>query len=1404
MTEKAQTSVALKKNIAEYTVDVTIDAKYQPIQEVMARYHGLQDGLTTYLKELCHPYKNWQYIVKETWTYCLGYFYELTTHPSGPEAAALYMNTIFEALNAAKDTQVSSDAFSLFYLFSQKLIKDTPKDVIIEKYLPVVNLGFAMADQLPDERFVILAKSHYRLNKLARNFYDTISETLEMGNSQYMCINSLMIHYLRFTYSYWLSEKNPKDWFSEDTGKVIKPLISEIFEPISHEGINSYVARLDQTINSKDRLLRDKLKEMIELPGYGDIVAHFNKIPSIINQSQLDETLKHQYELIFLFHIMNTPGLSTIHEETIREINRIIKYLINHSDYDNNKTLIQKTTGILKNTVRQYPNTVLRCVLNMGKGVYESNNSALVNFFNHSIISLGFQTPDFQGISNDWQIIGNSAHIENIRTCMELIRLNPSWSKKLISSLIVNLSLCGVIIKDTDLFPREITNFLNSDTKQVYNLIKQLMRLFPAYFNELGAEGQLRDISTRMDESCKRNDTLIHFLRKQSHVESSNKILSVVEAALEFWVTRNKEVLRGYLPPDIYSQQENSGQYVDGVHAVINQIFQLNGLKTVSDLLTLGDDYFTGVLNAVGQDYAADLEKVALTISFYKLLHQKYSSGFGEIDSIIAQVHTSAFPELDNLVKAISEPTTYAKLEGVLQHLVKLKELIQSTKQFEVREDIYRKRHISTEIPSMYGSYHEVKFDALGLTFRLETLVNTLFEELIDGVDLSFITRAALSRIYDYLKLYKQALIVDGIAIREFDRQLFLLETGLSLRGFTFSQYVDIFKELSHVLRNIVNDYFNNMHIETLKEILEQLPRHKLLPKYCSDDSDDADVFDRVSEVFLRDTIAMSLGLQSLDLFITRVVNTLRREAERIPADKHHLLVTYNPDNAVTSIVEPVLKVSNVVQMGSKGFNLMRMKTMGLRVPPGFLITSDAFKCRELFDIYEAAQLNFKERVDTEIARLERLTGMEFGNPQNPLLVSVRSGSAISQPGMLDSYLNVGMNEAVVKGMIEHNAGNEWFVWDCYRRFIQHYGMSFGLDRDSFDAIINHYKDKYHVFLKKKFTPAQMKEVTMSYKDFVVGKGIKLEERPREQLYIAIRKVLDSWDTDKARSYRRIIKISDDWGTSVTVQRMVYGNIGDTSGSGVLFTHNPKLSEYELKPWGDYAICVQGDDIVSGLVQTHAISLNQARRENRPVEYSLERRFPEVYNELVETARFLIEDREWNPQDIEFTFEGEHKESVYILQSRDMEIREKPHEHSFAITAELSQCLLGHGIGVSGGAMAGRAVFTMEDIRHYRKDEPQIRLILIRRDTVPDDINEVNAADGLLTARGGATSHAAIVAYRLGKTCVVGCVDMLFYEKEKKFILNNRTIASGDFISIDAVEGAIYEGKMKISKQEKK
>ena len=225
----------------------------------------------------------------------------------------------------------------------------------------------------------------------------------------------------------------------------------------------------------------------------------------------------------------------------------------------------------------------------MGKSVYKTDDGDLVNFFIDYVIDLGFQSPMIDGVGNDWQIQVNSAHILNIRTWLELIELDPKWSTRLLSYLIIYLSVCGVFIRDTDLFPRDITQLLNSDIEPVYNLAKQLARLFPVYFNDIGAEGKLRDISTEIDEIYHRKDVLIHFLRKQSHVESSNLIIDFMEATLNFWATRDKDPLKPFIPPAIYEEINTKGPYIDGVHKAMSHLNK-KGVSVPDDLITIKEE----------------------------------------------------------------------------------------------------------------------------------------------------------------------------------------------------------------------------------------------------------------------------------------------------------------------------------------------------------------------------------------------------------------------------------------------------------------------------------------------------------------------------------------------------------------------------------------------------------------------------------------------------------------------------------------------------------------------------------------------------------------------------------------------------------------------------------------------
>jgi len=714
---------------------------------------------------------------------------------------------------------------------------------------------------------------------------------------------------------------------------------------------------------------------------------------------------------------------------------------------------------------------------------------------------------------------------------------------------------------------------------------------------------------------------------------------------------------------------------------------------------------------------------------------------------------------------------------------------------YEAREEIYKKRHFALDIPSMYGSYHENKFDSLGLAFRLESLINVLFEEIIEKIDLTLITKATFFQIYDRLRIFNKVLKLDGISSSELERQLDFLLHSLEVKGFTFTQYLDIFKGFAQAVKNIINDYYNNIHERNLNRLLSSAQIDEILPKYLPRESmiDPEKLKHRISEIFFRERITLSLGLQQLDLFLSRILSVLFDQSERLSKYRLRLLLNYDPHIAMTPIDDVKGKASGIIYLGNKGHNMVKLRKYGLPIPPGFIISTEVFRCREIIESYPPAGQNFKEQIASNIFSLEKITGKSFGDPSNPLLLSVRSGSSISQPGMMDSFLNVGINEKVAAG-IAVKTGNAWFAWDNYRRFLQGYGMAFNLERDRFDAIIGEFKQKSGIPYKRDFTGAQMKELALSYKDLIRSSGIEIPDAPFDQLRIIINKVFDSWESSKAKTYRKIMGISDDWGTAVTIQAMVFGNISGKSGTGVFFTHNPRWSGDTLRLWGDFTLENQGEDVVSGLVRTLPISVFQQEIEKRETDITLETHFPDIYNALREWAKDLIYDKGWSPQEVEFTFEGPSRDQLYLLQTRDMAMREHKKVLAFDFKSNEEQDFLGHGIGVSGGAMSGRIVFSLEEINNLRLKEPDTQLILLRNDTVPDDIREIHAADGLLTARGGLTSHAAVVAHRLGKTCVVGCGNLVCDEIKKDGRFGNVILRSGDYISIDGQEGSIYLG----------
>lgn len=521
--------------------------------------------------------------------------------------------------------------------------------------------------------------------------------------------------------------------------------------------------------------------------------------------------------------------------------------------------------------------------------------------------------------------------------------------------------------------------------------------------------------------------------------------------------------------------------------------------------------------------------------------------------------------------------------------------------------------------------------------------------------------------------------------------------------------------------------------------------------------------------------------------------------------------------------------------LGGKGANLAEMNLIGVPVPPGFTITTEV--CTEYNELgrdYVVGLL--KEEVEQAVAQIEKLTGTKFGDKDNPCLVSVRSGSRVSMPGMMDTVLNLGLNDNAVEG-IARKSGNERFAWDSYRRFVQMYGdVVLGMkpqskeDIDPFEEIMDEVKETKGIELDTDLTTEDLKELVKKFKQAVKeNTGNDFPVDPWDQLWGAVCAVFDSWMNERAILYRKMNNIPEEWGTAVNVQAMVYGNMGKTSGTGVAFTRDAATGEDLFN--GEYLIDAQGEDVVAGVRTPQQITLEGSRRwaklqgiseEERAAKYpSLEEALPACAKELIEVQQKL-EDYFKDMQDLEFTIQDG---KLWLLQTRsgkrtgaamvkiavDMLHQgyidektvlkrcdaEKLDEllHPVFDKKSLAQAKpLTNGLPASPGAATGQIVFHADEAEEWSKQGKQV--ILCRIETSPEDLRGMATAQGILTARGGMTSHAAVVARGMGKCCVSAANNVIISYKERTMTVNGKVLKEGDWISLNGSTGLVYEGRI--------
>jgi pyruvate, orthophosphate dikinase len=489
--------------------------------------------------------------------------------------------------------------------------------------------------------------------------------------------------------------------------------------------------------------------------------------------------------------------------------------------------------------------------------------------------------------------------------------------------------------------------------------------------------------------------------------------------------------------------------------------------------------------------------------------------------------------------------------------------------------------------------------------------------------------------------------------------------------------------------------------------------------------------------------------------------------------------------------------------LGGKGANLAEMTNLGLPVPQGFTITTEA--CTKYYEDGREINPEIKAEITEYISKLEEITGKKFGDKENPLLVSVRSGARASMPGMMDTILNLGLNEQVVETLAE-KSGNPRWAWDCYRRFIQMYSdVVMEVGKKYFEQLIDKMKAEKGVTLDVELTAEDLKELASEFKaEYKEKIGEEFPTDPVAQLWGAIKAVFRSWDNPRANVYRRDNDIPYSWGTAVNVQMMAFGNMGDDCGTGVAFTRDPATGEKGL--YGEFLTNAQGEDVVAGVRTPMKIT-------------EMENKFPAAFAQFKDVCQKL-EDHYRDMQDMEFTVEHEklfmlqtrngkrtpqaalkiacdlvdegmisEQEAVMMIDPRNLDALLHPQFDSKALK---SATPIGKALGASPGAAAGKVVFTAEDAKAWAARKEKV--VLVRLETSPEDIEGMKASQGILTVRGGRTSHAAVVARGMGKCCVSGCSEIIMDEENKKFTLGGKTYHEGDLISIDGSTGYIYDG----------
>jgi len=746
--EEKFVSEALKANLAETRYkNIKIPPEHQAFINLSEKYYGINKRANDCIVEFHHPLSNKKFVAEELRNIILTDFWFYIGLKNADEAFKIPVQLMNDLLLSNTLSELKVMIIRTLLEFIHKLSKEKENHKpLIAFCLDVLEEGFKS-----DPRNFIIA------SKYIKRYLPLVAEDLEFKEKIFTFTKILYLENIHF----WESTSGIDSWLKQEE-TTFKGDLSKLKKTIGHEWFFLLEKQIGK-ISGWQELVE-------EIPDYDQIAERFagsvDLLPSFIERFH------------FIFYLLQMDGMLAHRERLIWKLNKMLRHTIDELESDQIKPFIEKVFEFAGELRAEHGSSILDMFQTIGKKVVDLKKEGKINlmsYFENKLIDFGFETPGMVYVNEDWQLSVNENHIKNIRVWLDLIEYSEMEMEKLLSALIVNLRIGGIFISDTDLFQREITKILNSNIAPFYKKVKQLTRIFPVFFNEIGAEGDIRKVTTTMDEVYHREDKLVHFLRKQVHTESNNTLIGLTLKVFKFWCDGNIENLKSTLPRNVYDTINIKGKCYAPIHKMTMQFCEKSH-KTPEEVLALDKDTFNELLKQVPDDHPKDKIRLRDIHQLYAFLKEKYSFETVDITELLTRFSYIDDKVIRKLRKALKENDFETSLKLIYSLMNELKSIIFNPKPSQSWENIYHKRHIAIGIPSMYGVYRETKFEALGLTFRLENVATRLMEKVVEGINLNYISAKTLNDIYFILDYFREGLELDGITNQSFNANLLMLK----------------------------------------------------------------------------------------------------------------------------------------------------------------------------------------------------------------------------------------------------------------------------------------------------------------------------------------------------------------------------------------------------------------------------------------------------------------------------------------------------------------------------------------------------------------------------------------------------------------------------------------------------